>query len=149
MVKKGVIVVGVMEKMLEKNDNLKKHVQSDQYQMSVAMLRIRLKLSMNQKQIADAISISHKRYIELESGNTDIPIEEYNKYYLKMKEILEMYIINENLREALNSKSFEKSSKVILAKSYEVYKKTARRARAYDNFKNSAHKSLEFEAILR
>lgn len=66
-----------LKELLIIRPELKEEYQSQQYALSLQLIDIMLSLGFNSKMMADKIGCSLELYLSMESGDTSIPIADY------------------------------------------------------------------------
>lgn len=75
-----------LNELLAVHPELEEEYNSKQYEMSLEIIKLMMTLGLNSKAVAKKIGCSHNMYLRMESGDTSVPVEEYEKaiYMLKI-----------------------------------------------------------------
>lgn len=78
-----------LKDLLALHPDLADEYNSEQYQKSLEIINLMTEHGINSKKMAKIIGCSHKIYIRLESGDTTIPVTEYENAITKIKMFFE------------------------------------------------------------
>lgn len=77
--------------LLENNQYMREYVESDAYQYSKEIRKLRIKLWLNESATSDLVGLTFPEYMLIESGDESVSTSEYKR-------------VRDKLREELNNK---------------------------------------------
>lgn len=84
----------VRDFLINNDEELKSYTESAQYKLSRKIMRLRYSISFSAQSMANALNLSFKDYVALESGNTMIKEEYYVSIIKKIDNYIEKYLVN-------------------------------------------------------
>ncbi|MFI2132894.1 hypothetical protein ACH434_23045 [Lysinibacillus fusiformis] len=84
-----------LKELLKLHPELEEEYNSKQYKMSLEIIDEMMELSYNSKQMAEYLNIDYDFYIRMESGDTSISINEYERVLKKLNDIKSNTIIDD------------------------------------------------------
>lgn len=76
-----------LKELLSKNENLQKLMSTEQYKKSLMIIKEKIRLGYNHKDMASALGLSLPQYAKMELGDPEISISEFDNVISKLKEL--------------------------------------------------------------